>query len=395
MLGGGIEILVHGRVKDNDDLAIDLDGVRDPYRILGEYGGQRLCSGCLASARGAVEEDGLTRVESSAELGESLETLIKAGYGLYTSSIERAPRDQELKLSFAQQRLWFLDQLQPDSPFYNIPAALRLTGQLNLTAFEQTLNEIVRRHEVLRIAYLIVDGQPMQVVTPADTLNVPLIDISHLPEAEREQELQRLIEEEAQRPFHLWEAPLLRTTLLRLGEAGRINTGVERAGAEGFDAGAIDGVQARVARFQGARPVDGGLDAAEADVADLERLLDVAEDQGGVAEAARREGLPALNAGTAAVAVGGGGVFVGREQGGGVLIDFLQVKDVDNFVAGGIDVEEDVARANLAEIEVKVGEEVKGGARIGNLSGGSAGSTLYFEIRIGQETADPAEWFGI
>ncbi len=160
----------------------------------------------------------LFELSTIAKLGESVETLIKAGYGLYTRPIERAPRDQELKLSFAQQRLWFLDQLQPDSPFYNIPAAIRLTGQLNLTAFEQTLNEIVRRHEVLRIAYLIVDGQPMQVVTPADTLNVPVIDISHLPDAEREQELQRLIEEEAQRPFHLWEVPLLRTTLLRLGE---------------------------------------------------------------------------------------------------------------------------------------------------------------------------------
>ena len=201
-------------------LGIEQIGIHDDFFEMG--GHSLLATQVISRIRESFDVElplrRLFELPTIAELGESLETLIKAGYGLYTSSIERAPRDQELKLSFAQQRLWFLDQLQPDSPFYNIPAAIRLTGPLNLTAFEQTLNEIVRRHEVLRIAYLIVDGQPMQVVTPADTLNVPVIDISHLPEAEREKELQRLIEDEAQRPFHLWEVPLLRTTLLRLDE---------------------------------------------------------------------------------------------------------------------------------------------------------------------------------
>jgi amino acid adenylation domain-containing protein len=138
------------------------------------------------------------------------------------STIERVSQDANSSLSFAQQRLWFLDQLEPDSSTYNIPSAMRLQGNLNVPALEQTLNEIVRRHEALRTIFPAVGGEPVQLVTPATSLNLPLIDISAMPHDGREAEAHRLANEEAQRPFNLATGPLLRVTLLRLAEEEHI-----------------------------------------------------------------------------------------------------------------------------------------------------------------------------
>jgi hypothetical protein len=128
-------------------------------------------------------------------------------------------RDRTLPVSFAQQRLWFLDQLIPNNAFYNTPAALCLTGSLNLAALEQTFNEIVRRHEALRTTFVTVQGQPVQVITPTLKTSLPVIDLQDFPEAERETEARRLTVQEAQRPFDLSKGPLLRVTLLRLDES--------------------------------------------------------------------------------------------------------------------------------------------------------------------------------
>ena len=116
--------------------------------------------------------------------------------------------------SFAQQRLWFLDQLVPGNPFYNIFSALPLRLQ-NFAALERALNEIVRRHEALRTTFSISGGQPTQVVASGLTLSVPVIDLRNLPVAERETEVQRLAEVESCRPFDLARGPLLRATVLR------------------------------------------------------------------------------------------------------------------------------------------------------------------------------------
>ncbi|HLM55240.1 MAG TPA: amino acid adenylation domain-containing protein [Pyrinomonadaceae bacterium] len=124
-----------------------------------------------------------------------------------------------LPLSFAQQRLWFIDQLQPNSAAYNVPAALRLTGPLNVEALERCINEIVRRHEVLRTTFTLGhDRQPLQVVAPELKHALRVEDLSALPEAERESEAVRLTTEEARRPFDLARGPLLRARLLRLGD---------------------------------------------------------------------------------------------------------------------------------------------------------------------------------
>ncbi|HEY9613103.1 non-ribosomal peptide synthetase, partial [Allocoleopsis sp.] len=124
--------------------------------------------------------------------------------------------------SFAQQRLWFLDQLFPDNPFYNVSAALRLTGSLNLAALEQTFNEIVRRHEVLRTTFRMLEGQLVQVIAPTLTIPLHVVDLRSLPTAEQEAESRRIATEERSHPFDLSSEPLLRVMLLQLDSSAHI-----------------------------------------------------------------------------------------------------------------------------------------------------------------------------
>ena len=130
------------------------------------------------------------------------------------------PRDRDLPLSFAQQRLWLIDQLDPGSPVYNLPMALRLSGELIPSLLERLFAEIVRRHEALRTTFEVRAGEPVQVIAPpgdpALWPGMPVVDLSHLPGAERETEALALARAEARRPFDLWRGPLLRFALLRL-----------------------------------------------------------------------------------------------------------------------------------------------------------------------------------
>jgi amino acid adenylation domain-containing protein len=125
-------------------------------------------------------------------------------------------RDADPPLSFAQQRLWFLDQLEPGNPLYNVPCAIRIAGLLNISALERSLNEIIRRHEILRTRFTTSGGQPVQVIAPSLTIPLPVTDLAHLPPMEREARAVRLASEEAERSFNLGAGPLLRTNLLRL-----------------------------------------------------------------------------------------------------------------------------------------------------------------------------------
>ncbi|WP_254058563.1 condensation domain-containing protein, partial [Dyella sp. S184] len=129
-----------------------------------------------------------------------------------------ANRDAPLPLSFAQSRLWFLDQLERHTATYNIPSAVRLTGPLEVDALTRALNEIVRRHEALRTTFVIVDDAPVQVIAPTLTLPLDIIDLGHLPAAEREAQLRARLQEEVAKPFDLAVGPLIRFDLLRLAE---------------------------------------------------------------------------------------------------------------------------------------------------------------------------------
>jgi amino acid adenylation domain-containing protein len=124
--------------------------------------------------------------------------------------------------SFAQQRLWFLDQYTPENPFYNVVTALRLTGSLNITALEQTFNKIVQRHETLRTTFAAVAGQPMQVISPDSQINLQILDLQHLPPEQRQTEAQKITAAESLRPFNLSTGPLMRVTILRLTDSEHI-----------------------------------------------------------------------------------------------------------------------------------------------------------------------------
>ena len=127
------------------------------------------------------------------------------------------PREKPLPLSYAQDRLWFLDQLHPGGVGYNITMALRLQGELNVMALGRSLSGIVRRHEVLRTIFATVDDQPSQVVVPEMGLKLRVVDLGDLTESEREDEVGRLAEQEAMTPFDLSRDLMLRATLVRLG----------------------------------------------------------------------------------------------------------------------------------------------------------------------------------
>jgi amino acid adenylation domain-containing protein len=138
-------------------------------------------------------------------------------------ALPRAPRHPQegsavrLPLSFGQQRLWFLDQLEPGGAAYNMPAAVRLRGELDAAALAASLSEVVRRHEVLRTVFALDDEEPVQVPRPAAAVLLPRVDLTGLPPGRREAAARRLLAAAAGRPFDLAAGPLLRPLLLRLG----------------------------------------------------------------------------------------------------------------------------------------------------------------------------------
>ncbi len=125
-------------------------------------------------------------------------------------------------LSFAQQRLWFLDQYEPDNILYNLPSAIRLKGTLNVTALEESLNEIVRRHEALRTTFSVVDDHPVQVINKPRDFPLTVIELRESCFKEKEETATRFAAEEARTPFNLAEGPLLRVKLLRLAEEDHV-----------------------------------------------------------------------------------------------------------------------------------------------------------------------------
>jgi len=141
--------------------------------------------------------------------------------GVEVEQQERIARREQTNfcpLSFAQQRLWFLDQLEPGSAAYNVPAALRLKGRLDVGALGRALDEVVRRHESLRTSFAETDGQPVQVIAPELSLRLNVFDLAHRAEDERRVEVERLAAEEAGFGFDLRRGPLVRARLLRLTE---------------------------------------------------------------------------------------------------------------------------------------------------------------------------------
>ncbi len=164
-----------------------------------------------------VDRVAVLRPEERARLLDRLQRRMAAVAS--QDAIPRCQRDGPVPVSFAQQRLWFLDQLAPGNPTYNIPYYLRLEGRLEVRELTAALHEVVHRHEVLRTTFEIVDDDPMQVIAPGLVIAVSMIDLSDLPPAVRETQLSERCTAEVSRPFDLEQGPLLRMTLVRLTAA--------------------------------------------------------------------------------------------------------------------------------------------------------------------------------
>ncbi|HEX7241659.1 MAG TPA: amino acid adenylation domain-containing protein, partial [Longimicrobiaceae bacterium] len=196
-------------------------GARDGFFELG--GHSLLATRVVSRVRGALGVElplrAVFEVPTVAGLAARTDALLREVPGTQAPPLVPVSRDRPLPLSFAQQRLWFIDRLQPGSPAYNMPYPLRLRGVLDVPALERSLTEIVRRHESLRTRFGTVGEEPVQVIDPAGPVAIPIHDLRALPEAAREAEVRRLATEEALRPFDLAAGPLLRTVLVRLGGA--------------------------------------------------------------------------------------------------------------------------------------------------------------------------------
>jgi amino acid adenylation domain-containing protein len=152
-----------------------------------------------------------------AELAHLIGQLQQQNLTLTVPPILPRTKDAELPLSFAQQRLWFLDQLQPNSALYNIPMVLRLQGNLNQGALERSLWSICDRHEVLRTNFVTIDGQPTQVIQTTKE-KISVVELQHLSLNEQAERTQELRQTQANQPFDLAQESLIRATLVVLSE---------------------------------------------------------------------------------------------------------------------------------------------------------------------------------
>ncbi|QRO01038.1 non-ribosomal peptide synthase/polyketide synthase [Archangium violaceum] len=205
-------------------LGLDRVGVDDDFFELGGHSLLATQAISRISALFGVELPlrELFEAPTVARLAVRLEAELQAGRALRAPALLRVERTGSLPLSFAQQRLWFLDRMEPGSPLYNNPAAVRLDGPLDVAALDRAFQEIVRRHEALRTLFQDVEGQPAQVIVPSVQLPLPVVDLRELPEPSREEEARRISVEEARQPFDLTRGPLLRALLLALGEHSHV-----------------------------------------------------------------------------------------------------------------------------------------------------------------------------
>jgi amino acid adenylation domain-containing protein len=155
-------------------------------------------------------------------LAERIEAAARSTESSIERPFVRVSREGELPLSFAQERLWFFDQLEPGSAAYNIPRALRLRGSLDQSALQQSLAAVHKRHEALRSRFQMVNGKPVLSFSKPSTHEIPLIDLSRLAVAEREAKLGMLVKEETERPFDLTRGPLLRLALIKLSSDDQV-----------------------------------------------------------------------------------------------------------------------------------------------------------------------------
>ncbi|OCR00390.1 hypothetical protein BCD67_12815 [Oscillatoriales cyanobacterium USR001] len=201
-------------------LGVERVGIYDNFFQLG--GHSLLAIQLIGRVREAFQVEialfALFEAPTVAGLAQTIESLKMGAEGLQIPPVERVSRSGNLPASFPQQMMWSRFQLSPQSPQLNIPVTVHFKGALNVEALEQSINELINRHEIWRTTFTVVDGKVCQIIHPTLTLKIPIIDLQNLPQTERETEALRLATLEARQPFDLTCLPMLRGTLMQLAE---------------------------------------------------------------------------------------------------------------------------------------------------------------------------------
>lgn len=201
-----------------DVLHTDLIGIRDNFFRLG--GHSLIATQIVARINDTLQVEiplqRLFEAPTIEQLAALVRPMARSDPQPSNTTIARVDRDRQIPLSFAQQRLWFLDQFDPNSAVYNIVLPVHLAGTVDAAMLEGALNDLIARHETLRTTFSTVDGDPVQVIAPSLKIKIPVHDLRKMPEKSRKIELQRLITKQAQMPFDLKNGPVLRGELICL-----------------------------------------------------------------------------------------------------------------------------------------------------------------------------------
>ncbi|CAA9299457.1 Polyketide synthase modules and related proteins, partial [uncultured Leptolyngbya sp.] len=201
-------------------LGVERVGIHDKFLELGGHSllAIRIVSRLRDTLKVELPISSLFASPTVAELAQRIEAGDQEKPFLQAPPIRPVSRNQNLPLSWNQQRLWFLAQLEPNSPVYNEPFTIRFPGAIDVDALSKALNEIIKRHESLRDRFITIDGQPVQVIDPPSTFNLAVVDLRQFPEDQREAEALRLATRESKQLFDLTSGPLLRATLIQLAD---------------------------------------------------------------------------------------------------------------------------------------------------------------------------------